>query len=71
MTEPAPIDVVRQRKRLMAMLAFDFLCVVVAIAAVVGYLGFHIAWLGAVFALAMLAGFAAQVWLVAGLRPRR
>ncbi len=69
MTSPAT-DIARQRRRLIAMLAFNFACVLAAIAAAVGYLSFHVAWLGPVFILAMLAGFAAQIWLVAGLRAK-
>jgi hypothetical protein len=66
--------VAQLRGRLMRMIAIDAVCVLVAIVAVVGYLSFHIAWMGAVFAGAMLAGFAAQIWLVidfARTRPRR
>jgi len=54
----------------MVMLAVDALCVVVALVAVIGFLSFHIAWLGAVFALAVLTGFGAQIWLMMGLKPR-
>ena len=70
MSSPAPIDVALQRRRLIAMLAFDGLCVVVAVAAAIGYLSFHVVWLGLVFAGAIVAGFAAQVWLMLGLRRR-
>ena len=49
------------------MIGFDAVCVLIAAGAIVGDLSFHIAWLGWVFGAAMIAGFAAQVWLVAGL----
>lgn len=62
------------RKRLMRMIAIVAVCALVAAGAVVGYLSFHIAWMGALFAVATLAGFGAQVWLIidfAKARPRR
>ena len=52
------------RRRLMTMIAIDAVCVLVAAVAIVGYLSFHVAWMGALFALALIAGFAAQIWLV-------
>ena len=55
----------------MTMLAIDAVCFLVALAAIVGDLSFHIAWLGWVFAGAVLAGFAAQGWLIAGLARKR
>ena len=71
MTEPAPIDVALQRRRLIIMAAIDAVCVVVALAAVAGAVGFNIRWLLWVFLAAVIAGFAAQAWLVLGLRPKR
>jgi len=68
MTSAGQIDVALQRRRLMWMLAIDAACVLVAIGAVIGFLGFHIAWMGPLFALAVVGGFAAQIWLVLGLR---
>lgn len=68
---PAQIDVARQRRRLMIMLAVDAVCFLVALAAIVGDLSFHIRWLGWVFGGAMVAGFAAQGWLIAGLAGKR
>lgn len=70
MTAPAPMDLAVQRRRLMIMLIADAVCVLVAIGAVIGFLSFHIVWLGAVFVAAVLAGFAAQIWLVLGLRGK-
>jgi hypothetical protein len=52
------------RRRLMLVLGIDAICVFVGAGAIFGYLSAHIAWMGAVFAVAMLAGFAAQIWLV-------
>jgi hypothetical protein len=67
-SEPAPINVARQRRRLMIMLAFDAVCFLVALGAIVGDLSFHIGWLIWLFAAAMIAGFGAQAWLIAGIR---
>ncbi len=68
---PTPIDVASQRRRLMIMVAIDGVCFLVALAAIVGNLGFHIHWLIWVFGAAMLAGFGAQAWLIAGLSGKR
>jgi hypothetical protein len=66
-----PIDVARQRRRLMVMAAINGLCLAVAIAGAVGFISFHIPAMGALFAVALVAGFAAQVWLVLGLKQKR
>jgi hypothetical protein len=73
MTKPAGdlIDVARQRRRLMVMIVVDAVCLLTALAAIVGDLSFHIGWLIWVFGAAMIAGFGAQAWLVAGLAGRR
>ena len=71
MSAPSATDVARLRRRLMIMIGFDAVCVLVAAGAIVGDLTFHIAWLGRVFAAALIAGFAAQFWLAAGLARRR
>ena len=52
------------RRRLMLVLGIDAVCLLIAAGAIFGYLSVHIAWMGAVFALAMVAGFGAQIWLV-------
>jgi hypothetical protein len=66
-TDQPPLDVAVQRGRLMRMIAIDALCVVVAAGAIVGDVAWHVGWLIWVFAAALVAGFAAQIWLVAGL----
>jgi hypothetical protein len=55
----------------MAMAAVNIVCVVAALGAIVGDLTFHIGWLIWVFAGAVVVGFAAQGWLIAGLAKRR
>ena len=71
MTAPAMIDVAVQRGRLMRMAVVDVLCVIVAAAALVGDLGFHHEGLIWVFVGAVVIGFGAQIWLVAGLMRRQ
>ncbi len=69
MSDPSPavIDVARHRRRLMWMIVVDAVCFLIALGAIVGDLSFHIGWLLWVFLAAMLAGFGAQGWLIAGL----
>lgn len=52
----------------MIMVAIDAVCFLVAMAAMVGNIGFHIGWMMWVFLAALLAGFGAQGWLIAGLK---
>ena len=68
---PAPIDVAKQRRRFTIMVAVDAVCLLIGVIAVVGALNFHIGWLRWVFGLAVIVGFGAQVWLIAGLAGRR
>jgi hypothetical protein len=60
----APDPVAGLRRRLILVLAIDAVCLLIAAGAIYGYLSAHIAWMGAAFAFAMIAGFAAQIWLV-------
>ncbi|HEX4181608.1 MAG TPA: hypothetical protein VHY32_12525 [Caulobacteraceae bacterium] len=52
------------RRRLMLVLGVDAVCLLIGAGAIYGYLSLHIVWMGAAFALAMIAGFTAQIWLV-------
>ena len=52
------------------MLGINAVCVVVAVIGVIGYVKHHQAWMGGVFAGAVLVGFAAHLWLVLGLRRK-
>ncbi len=70
MKGPDNIDVALQRRRLIKMAAINAVCVVIAVACAIGYVSFHVVWLGALFAVAVIAGFAAQVWLVLGIRRK-
>ena len=75
MSDPTPlpdlIDVALQRRRFIVMVAIDAVCLLIGLVAVVGALNFHIGWLRWVFGLAVIVGFGAQVWLIAGLAGRR
>jgi hypothetical protein len=70
-SDPSPVDVAVQRRRLRRMIAIDAVCVLVAGGAIAGDAGFHVGWLIWVFVGALLVGFGAQIWLVMGLIPRR
>jgi hypothetical protein len=52
------------KKRLVAVLAIDVVCALVAAAAIVGYVAGHIAMLGPVFVAAITVGVAAQIWFI-------
>jgi hypothetical protein len=65
------LDVDAQRKRLTTMLVFDAVCVMVAIASIVGAFRFGMNWLVYVFVIALVAGFGAQIWFIAGFRKAK
>ena len=65
---PPLIDVAAQRRRLFIMVAIDGVCLLVAMGALVGDMGFHIHAMKWLFLAAVVAGFGAQGWLIAGLR---
>jgi hypothetical protein len=62
------LDLEKAKGRLKVMLAVDAVAVLLAVAAAVGSFGFGIEWMAAVFVAALAAGFAAQIWFIAGLR---
>ena len=64
------LDVERHRKRLRLMVAIVGVCVIVALVAAFGSFAYGQAWMTAVFIAALVAGFAAQIWFLAGLRRR-
>ena len=71
MSDPVLIDVPRERRRLITMVVVDGICFLIAFAAIVGDFGFHIGWMRWVFLGAVVAGFAAQGWLVAGMSGKK
>lgn len=71
MSESPPVNVAVQRRRLIIMLLINAICLIVAVGALIGFVTFHIAWLGAVLILALLVGFGAHFWLAFGLSRKR
>ncbi|MFT4254800.1 MAG: hypothetical protein QM608_20240 [Caulobacter sp.] len=55
-----------QKKRLTTMLAIDVVCFLLAGAAIVGHVAFHVSWLLPVFVLAVVVGLGAQFWFILG-----
>lgn len=67
----AGLDVARQRRRLFIAMTVTTVCVIVALAAVIGSFAFHIGWMMWVFVAAILAGFASHGWLMLGVMRDR
>jgi hypothetical protein len=66
------LDIAAVKRRRTVMLAINGLAVLGALAGAVGYFGYGQSWALPVFVAAMLAGFGAQIWFIAGLRgPRK
>jgi hypothetical protein len=59
-------DVAVQQKRLITSLAINGVCVLVALAGIVGGMALHIEWMNLLFLAALLVGFGAQIWLIIG-----
>jgi hypothetical protein len=55
------------KHRFMVMVGVDAVCVMIAIAALVGDLSYHLDHALLAFVAAMLVGFGAQLWFIAGL----
>ena len=64
-------EVEQGRKRLFTMLAVDGVCVVVAVASLLGafFTGHDVLFW--VFGAALAAGFSAQIWFIAGFKPAK
>jgi membrane protein YdbS with pleckstrin-like domain len=56
------------KTRFMRMAVINGLCLVAAVAAVIGALASGQDWLFAVFGVALAAGFVAQIWFIAAFR---
>jgi hypothetical protein len=54
------------QRRFMVMVGVDVVCVMIAILALVGGLSYHLAYGLPAFAAALVVGFAAQIWFIAG-----
>jgi hypothetical protein len=62
------IDVAAAKRRLMIMGAIDAICVLAALSAIGVYIAVRADAALVAFAAALVVGFAAQIWFVAGLR---
>ncbi len=60
-------DMPVQKRRFIAMVGFDVLCLLAAFTAIFAHVSLHQAWGLPVFILAMAAGFGAQIWFIVGL----
>ena len=57
-------QIARLRRQIILLVVFEAACVLVAGVSIYGYISRHIAWMGGLFAVAMLCGFAAQIAFV-------
>ncbi|MDP3855565.1 hypothetical protein [Phenylobacterium sp.] len=62
------MDLEATKRRLKVMVAIDAVCAIVAAAAAYGAFGRGVDWLVYVFVAALIAGLAAQIWFIAGVR---
>jgi hypothetical protein len=62
------VDVAGIKKRRTVMMVVNVLAALTALVSLVGYFKFALEWALVVFVVALLAGFAAQIWFIAGLR---
>lgn len=63
-----PLDVAALRRRRTVMMSVNVLSVLAALASIVGYFKYSQVWALAAFVAALLVGFGAQIWFIAGLR---
>jgi hypothetical protein len=62
------IDVAQMKSRFVRMVVIDLVCLVVGMAAAVVAVRTGPEWLWGVFVVALVVGFAAQIWFVAGFK---
>ena len=62
------LDVATIKKRRTIMMVVNVLAALTALAALVGYFKLALDWALIVFVAALVGGFAAQIWFIAGLR---
>ena len=62
------LDLATLKRRRTIMMVANTLAAVVALAAAIGYFRFELSWALAGFVVALLVGFGAQIWFIAGLR---
>jgi hypothetical protein len=62
------VDVAVIKKRRAVMMVVNVAAALTALAALVGYFKFALDWALIVFVAALVVGFVAQIWFIAGLR---
>ena len=62
------LDVAQVKRRRTIMMVVNVLAALTAIAAIVAYFKLALGWALIVFVAALLVGFAAQIWFIAGLK---
>jgi len=62
------LDVAQVKRRRTIMMVVNVLAALTAIASIVGYFQFALGWALIPFVVALVVGFAAQIWFIAGLR---
>jgi hypothetical protein len=62
----ADLETIKRRRTLM--IAVNVVAAVLAVAAIVAYLQLQLGWALFVFVGALLVGFGAQIWFIAGLK---
>jgi hypothetical protein len=62
------LDIATLKRRRAVMMTVNVLAALAALAAAVGYFKFALGWALIVFVAALLVGFGAQIWFIAGFR---
>jgi hypothetical protein len=62
------LDVATIKKRRTIMMVVNVLAAFIALAALAAYFKFALGWALIVFVVALVGGFATQIWFIAGLR---
>ena len=62
------VDVATIKRRRTIMMVVNVLAALAALASIVAYFKFALGWALIPFVVALVAGFAAQIWFIAGLR---
>ena len=65
------MELAAAKRRLSTMLAIDLVCLAIAGGAAYGAFAMGVGWLLYLFAAALIAGVAAQIWFIAGFRPAK
>jgi hypothetical protein len=63
-------ELAQQKKRMLTMGVINLVAVIAALAASVAYFKFALGWALILFFVAVVAGFGAQIWFIAGFRRK-